>query len=549
MACVSAGIMSESMHCSVIPYRRTPHPSKLFLQFIEDFSRVAGFYQHPPDIEAALRYARELKFPEAQRAGAVAVLREQNKFFGSGTAAAKNLDRLERGAVVVVTGQQVGLFSGPAYSVYKALTAIQVAEEMSEAGVPAVPVFWLATEDHDLAEVNHCLWLHENKVTRFELPDPGRSAKAVGKIVLGPQVESFVQEASSKLSGPGAEPLAEMLRVSYKASDTYGTAFGKLFARLFEEDGLILLDPLDPRMHRLAAPVLWRAMAERDELHAKLLERGKQLDKAGFAPQVKVTSRSTLLFRMEDGKRLAIALQNKHYQAGDTKIPREDLLKRIEAEPESFSPNALLRPVLQDALLPAAAYVAGPAEIAYCAQSEVLYRHLLGRMAVVLPRASFTIVEPKVAKLLQKYKLSVEDVWAGREKLRSKLEAQFLPASLARQFEETSATLEKELKRLETPLRKLDATLADALDTAHRKMTFQLEKLRQKAGRAREERESIISGHEEILTAALYPDHVAQQRGLCFLPFLAAWGLDGLAQLRKLASESLRERHEIVVFP
>lgn len=547
MACASAGIMSKSMDCSAIPYRRTPHPSKLFLQYIEDFSRVADFFAHPPTIEAVLSYARKLEFPGEQRKGVSGVLREQNVAFGSGGATEKNLERLERGAVAIVTGQQVGLFSGPAYSIYKALTAIQVAEEISQAGVPAVPVFWLATEDHDLAEVNRCLWLHENQLTRFELPGPDHSTKAVGHIVLGPQVESLVQQASLKLSGPGADAIGEMLRASYTASDTYGTAFGKLFARLFEEAGLILLDPLDPRMHRLAASVLRRAAAERDVLNKELLERGKQLEKAGFAAQVKVTSRSTLLFRLQDGDRLAITVQNKHYKIGDKSVPREDLLKRVEAEPESFSPNALLRPVLQDVLLPAAACVAGPTEITYLAQSEVLYRRLLGRMAVVLPRASFTIVEPKVAKLLQKYDLSVEDVWTGREKLRAKLECQFLPAPIARQFEGAGASLEKELKRLEAPLHELDATLDGALSTARDKMKFQLEKLRQKAGRAREQRESVISGHGEILTAALYPNRVAQERALCFLPFLAAWGLAGLGELRKLASDSLRQRQEIVV--
>lgn len=552
MACVCPGIMSHSMDCRTIPHRRTPHAPELFLQYVEDFSRVTEFYAHPPTLPAALRYARKLKFPKEQRRSLAEILREQNTAFGSGRKAMKNLERLEQDAVAVVSGQQVGLFSGPAYSIYKALTAIEVAEEISRAGVPAVPVFWLATEDHDLAEVNKCLWLHDDQLTRFELPDgessaPTPSGKPVGNIVLGPQVEVLVRDAVTKVSGPGADAVAEMLQASYTASDTYGSAFGKLFARLFQEHGLILLDPLDARVHRLAAPLLQRALEERDLLNEKLLARGRELGDAGFDPQVKITSRSALLFYMEGGIRHALTVQNNRYHAGDAAFSRDELLHSIHAQPESFSPNVLLRPVVQDFLLHTAAYIAGPAEIAYYAQSEVLYRHLLKTMPVIFPRASFTIVEPKLAKLLSRYNLSVEDVWAGREKLRARLESEFLPATLARQFDQAAASLDRELSRLKEPLHQLDPSLDGALETAHRKMTYQLENLREKAGRAREQREKVISKHEEILTAALYPDRVAQQRALCLLPLLAHWGLEGLEELRKLASVSLRKGHEVIV--
>ncbi len=554
MACARPGIMSSPMASQLIPYHLTPHAPKLFLQFVEDFPRVAKFYAHPPTLSAAPRYARKVKFPSERRRNLVETLREQNTAFGSGDETLKNLKRLEEGAVVVVTGQQVGLFSGPAYSIYKALTAMEVAGEISRGGVPAVPVFWLATEDHDVAEVNKCLWLHEDQLTRFELSDgessaPTPSGKPVGSIRLGPRVEALVQEAITKLSGPGAESVAHMLRESYTAADTYGSAFGKLFARLFSGQGLILLDPLDARLHGLSATLIERALAERNLLNEKLLARGQALEEAGFDAQVNVTPRSSLIFYMKDGIRHALTVHDNHYYAGDAAFSRDELLRLLRAQPESFSPNVLLRPVVQDFLLPTAAYVAGPAEIAYCAQSEVLYRHLLGTMPVLLPRASFTIVEPKLAKLLERYNLSVEDVWAGREKLRARLESKFLPAALARRFDEAAASLERELGRLKGPLRELDPTLEGALETAQRKMSFQLENLREKAGRAREQREKVISKHEEMLTAALYPDRVPQQRALCLLPFLAHWGLEGLEELRKLARVSLRKNQEVIVFP
>src|SRR5947199_7216999 len=228
------------MDCRPLAFRQVPHQPKLFLEYLDRFEKVKSFYFNLPVLTAVTRVARKLDYPGERRAEVSTILRKQNMALGAGADTLSNLDRLEKGAVAVVTGQQVGLFSGPAYSIYKALTAIEVAGEISRGGVPAVPVFWLATEDHDVAEVNKCLWLHEDQLTRFELPDgessaPTPSGKPVGSIRLGPRVEALVQEAITKLSGPGAESVAHMLRESYTAADTYGSAFGKLFARLFSQ--------------------------------------------------------------------------------------------------------------------------------------------------------------------------------------------------------------------------------------------------------------------------------------------------------------------------
>ena len=177
---------------------------------------------------------------------------------------------------------------------------------------------------------------------------------------------------------------------------------------------------MDEQLHRIAAPLLKDALAQRDELNALLLQRGKELEHAGYEVQVKVTSQSTLLFSMEEGKRQVITATNEGYSGGVLAMPREDWLQRIEASPELFSPNALFRPVMQDYLLPTVAYFGGPAEIAYYAQSQVIYKKLLGRMPVLLPRADFTLVDPKAERILKKYHLDVEDVWRGSQALRKR---------------------------------------------------------------------------------------------------------------------------------
>src|SRR5712672_1633207 len=218
------------MGCVSIPFRRLPHQPKLFVRLIDDYSSVKKFYAHPPAMDAVNGVAASLDYPAARRREVAGILHEQNAGFGAGAATRSNLEKFERGAVAVVSGQQVGLFGGPAYAVYKALTAIQLAVELSEAGVPAVPIFWMATEDHDLDEVRHVTWFDSGKLTRFELAaDTALAGRPVGNVRLGSAIEQDVKRAVDLLAGPASETLSQILQQSYRADETYSSAFGKLF--------------------------------------------------------------------------------------------------------------------------------------------------------------------------------------------------------------------------------------------------------------------------------------------------------------------------------
>jgi bacillithiol synthase len=535
------------MGCVSIPFHRLPHQPKLFVRLIEDFASVSPFYAHAPNLNEVKRVATSLDFPAERRREVGAILRGQNERFGAGAATQSNLGKFEGGAVAVVSGQQVGLFSGPAYAIYKALTAIQIAEELRESGIEAVPIFWMATEDHDLDEVRHVTWFDNGNLVRFELPGDG--SKPVGDVRLGPAIHDHVKKATGLLSGPASETLSQILEHSYRPEETYGSAFGKLFARLFAEQGLILLDPLDARLHRVAAPLYKKAIEGRDELNDKLLQRGKDLERAGYEVQVKVTARSTLLFSIRDGVRQAIATSNGNLKSGDTSWTREEALRQVDSAPGTFSANALFRPVVQDFLLPTVAYLGGPAEIAYLAQSSVIYEHLLGRMPVVLPRAGFTILDPRAEKLLQKYGLCIENLWAGPQELRRKMESVSVPEALSRNFDRDKAQMESTLAELGAQIEKLDPTLAGSVQTARNKISFQLEKLRRKTGRALDQRNSRLAEHEHFLENLLYPNKQLQSRELCFLPFLARWGMDGLSDLQKLSGSDTLGEHRIVRIP
>jgi bacillithiol biosynthesis cysteine-adding enzyme BshC len=536
-------------HC--ISFREIPESTKIFTTFLDDFERVAKYYAYKPDIGGVLASARAVRLDAGVRQGVVEVLREENRAFAAGgeieAATEKNLERLANGAVAVVTGQQVGLFGGPAYSLYKAGTAACYAAELTRRGIDAVPVFWLATEDHDLAEINHAAWNTRTGFAEFKLDaQDAVEGRRVGEIFLGEGVTALVGEAAKALDGPESEKIIAALRESYTPGDTYGSAFGKLLARLLAGRGIIFIDPLNAKLHHFAAGVYRRALDESDGLRDALIARSKELENSGFHAQVKAARESTLLFYNVDGVRQPLRKRNGKFQAGRATYTLEELQAAIEKTPDAFTPNVLLRPIVQDVLLPTAAYVGGPAEIAYMAQAEVVYAKL-GRMPAILPRASFTVIEPPVGNLLKKYGLTFRDVLRGRQHLRARMEQRSLPAALAKKFESDQRTLRKLLGSYRAPMEKLDRSLTGALELSERKMLHQFEKLKGKAGRSENLREGVLDRHERMLLDALYPHHGLQERTVSALAWLATYGpefLDGLCQIAPIADSVVAEQHD-----
>ena len=513
------------MHCRALPIEALPHQPQLLLDYLHSYESVSSFFQHKPELESIVSVARNLDFPPERRSEVAGILRQQNELLGSGAATRINLDRFEKGALAVVSGQQVGLFGGPCYAVYKAMAAVRIAKDLTQQGIDAVPVFWMATEDHDLDEVRKISFFHDGRLTKFELPGDVGGGSPVGRIPLGAEIEAERTEAIRLLgaAASGSE-IAQILGECYRAEETYGSAFGKMFARLLAGFGLILLDPLDLRLHRIGQPILAKAVEQRDLLEEQLLDRGQALEKVGYAPQVKVTSRSTVLFRISRDGRQAITSEGGKFKSGTRTWTQPELLDAIQNEPENFSPSALFRAVVQDFLLPTVVYIGGPAEISYFAQSEVLYRNLLGRMPVMLPRAGFTLVDTKAQRLLAQYDLTAEDVWKGPQELNKRLSAASVPENISSLLQENGGEIDRRLRQWYDAVSVLDPTLKDAVETAQKKIAYQTEQLQQKIGRSLDHKRNVLAAHEQFLSNLLYPEKALQSRQLCFLPFAARWG-------------------------
>ncbi|RPI10189.1 MAG: bacillithiol biosynthesis BshC, partial [Acidobacteriales bacterium] len=355
------------MPSSCVPHTSLPGASRLFADFAYHFDRVRRFYDFAPGESASYASAAAaVEYPGERRAELVEALRELNPGHPS-------LDLLARpGTCVVATGQQVGLLFGPAYTIYKALTAAKLAQQLTANGIPAVPVFWLATEDHDLQEVDHC-WVFDSahRAARIDAGGALGSQGPVGRIPVGENPAAVLRGALEGL--PFAGEVTAAAEQAYAPGRTFGEAFRALFQKLLSSYGLLCLDPLQPAVRQLAAPLLSQAAGDSGELVRLVLDRNRELVAAGYHAQVHVDDDSSLLFLLDGGDRQALRSQGDGFVAGGRTFSLGELRDRAA----DLSPNALLRPVVQDYLMPTVACVMGPAELAYMAQAQVIYRALL----------------------------------------------------------------------------------------------------------------------------------------------------------------------------
>ena len=504
------------MECTCVRQTELPHTSRLFADYLYNPDRLRAFYDWPAhgfaDFQAA---ARTVSLPPERRAALVDALRPSNP----GSAALEKLACPD--TVAVVTGQQVGLFSGPAYTVYKALTAAKLAHELTARGVPAVPVFWLATEDHDFAEVSHC-WVFDaaHRPVRIQLKRAPLANQPVGEAVLPAPPVAELGESLSDF--PFGAEVTAMVADVYVPGRTMGEAFSRLLKRLLAPFDLIHIDPMEPAVRTLAAPALRSAVESGPLLTADLLERDRALAAAGYHAQVHVEEQTSLVFLLENGRRLALRRHADGYVLNGRRFTSAELAARAV----ELSPNALLRPVVQDSILPTVAYVGGPAEVAYLAQSEVLYRRLLGRMPVAVPRAGFTLLDARSRKLMNRYGLCLGDFFQGQEVLRERIALRLIPPVLTGVLTETRASVEAAIDRLVVHVASFDPTLAAALEKSRVKIRHQVSKTERKIGREMLARDRRAAGDAAWLYGLIYPERHLQERLYSILPFLAKHGPD-----------------------
>lgn len=527
-----------------IPFTAIPHTSQLFRDFLYDFERVRRFYSYNPRQRDWLpKVASSLHYDQQRRERVAAILERQNRALGASEQTLASISRLREGAAVAVTGQQVALFGGPLFSLLKALSAVRIAEQARAHGLDCVPIFWLATEDHDLAEVNHSgLLTSEGKLEKSVTNAHAAPDAPISDVRLGAEIEGVVARAAELL---GDTEITALLKNAYRPGETLGSAFAQVFARLFGDSGVVLLDASDPELHQIAQPVYRAAVIGAEEIDNALLARGKELRAAGYHEQVKVTPSSTLLFEKRKGAREVIHRRDGGFIIGHDRVAQDDLLAQIAAEPQRFSANVLLRPVVQDFLLPTIAYTGGPAEVAYFAQAAVVYEEVLGRVTPVLPRFSATLVDARAQRLLAKYRVSLPDLFHGPEAFRELLALRSIPGELDGDFLSAEEAVQASVAKVRGSLEKLDFSLVEAAERAGSKMLYQLRRLRARAGKAQLRRNEEVIRHADWLSSVLFPNKSLQEREIAGVSFLARHGRELLPRLYEAAKSDCPD-HQII---
>jgi bacillithiol biosynthesis cysteine-adding enzyme BshC len=470
----------------------------------------------------------------SHRTRLAAALRAQATHFAADPVVFANIERIEQGAAAVVTGQQVALFGGPLLTLLKAATAIRKAQDATKAsGRQHVPIFWLASEDHDLAEVDQVALLSKASVETLTLGLKSARPLPVGALPIDggsdqglQHLEATLNQASELL---GWAPIANLLRECYTPGATLASAFGRLLTKIFADFGLIVMDAASRDFHALGASVLRAALERADELEDALLVRSQDLEAAGYHAQVLVTADHSLLFLLdaETGSRLPLRrTTDGEWKAGVRQYTTAELLEILAAEPERLSPNALLRPVFQDTILPTAAYVGGSAEVAYFAQSEVLYTRILGRVTPVLPRLMATLVEPAVASTIAAHELDFPEILEAKtiENLALRLGTRAMPIEGKRKIAAVGNAMDAELTALTEYLTAMSADLGRAAGVSASKMRYQMNRLRRMAATLELQKQASLTKHATAIMLNLYPNGHLQERLLAGVWFLARYG-------------------------
>lgn len=509
--------------------RRLPWIRPLIGDYAFNFEKIAPLYAGDPASPEAWRDAVARRQAHPASAGAIAdVVAAQQARRGAPRAARAAAAALaDSRTVAIVTGQQAGAFGGPLFTLLKAVTAIQLARRAArDQGVDAVAVFWVDAEDHDWAEVRSCTVLDSEfqsaSVTLADLEGAGELP--VAALILDERIEESLAALFASLPDTDfSEMVAASLRAAYQPGAGMAAAFATWIEALLGPYGLVVFESADPVAKHLAAPVFLRELREPGRTSSLAVAAGEQLAARGHEPQVMPQPDSLALFHLNGGRR-AIRRQGDRFLIGDALVTEEALVREAETDPSHFSPNVLLRPIVQDTLFPTICYVAGPSELAYLGQLGGIYRHFGIPMPLMFPRGSATLVDSSTARFLSKYEFPLADLRPQDESGLNRLLQALLPPEVEQSLTDAESTIRAALQRVIDALPVLDPTLAGAAKTTVGKMEHDLRSLHSKVIQAAKRRDDTLRRQFNHAQSQIFPLGHPQERTLGVVFFLNRYG-------------------------
>jgi bacillithiol biosynthesis cysteine-adding enzyme BshC len=516
-----------------VPFDRLFSQPRLFLEYQSDPLRLRKYYPSAVEThtEIADRIPEVLAAYKTDRNEICDALDAINRDLSAGEQVFRNIDLLRQpNSVAVVTGQQAGLFTGPIYTIYKALSAVRAAECLTARGFKAVPVFWAATEDHDFPEAASANVLDRaGRLAKVACEPSHTEDISVGRVELDRSIDDSIELLFASLkSTEFSSKLQAEVRTTWSSSESWGRAFGRMLSTLTAEYGLVIIDPLDKRIKRLASPIYVEAITMAAQIVAAVRSRSDELIADGFEAQVEVGEDYFPLFRhSDDGRRVPLRKATSgvyNAKGGNGQFSIDQLAESAATDPCRFSPGVILRPVVQDYLLPTVCYLGGAAEVAYFAQNSEVYRVLGRPVTPILHRQSFTVIESKHARTMKRFDLELTDLFRDRGELVKQIVENYLDRTTARTFAEVEENVNTELNRLDRELSVIDPTLAENLSTRRRKMLYHIAALRRKFHDVEVRKDETANRQLESMFEALLPNGTLQERVLNITFFLNQYG-------------------------
>ncbi len=510
--------------------RRFPWIRRLAADYAFDFPRLSSFFAGNPAEPAAWRAAieRTQQYARDGRTVANLLLAQQQRRHAPPEALAAARQLQDPQTVAVVTGQQAGLFGGPLFTLLKALTTLRLAERLrDEYRVPAVAVFWIDAEDHDWDEVKSCGLLDAelNLLAVAAGNPPGAHQGPVARVRVDESAAATLDALAAALQPTEFTPgVLEALRQAYQHGAGWADAFGTWLESVLGPRGLVVYDSSDPAFKPLVASVFTREVEHAGETSRLAAEAGRALEALGYHAQVTPNEENVALFHL-NGAREAIRTQGDGFAIGEHTETRDALLERISRTPAAFSPNVLLRPLVQDTLFPTVCYVAGPNELAYLGQLGPVYTAFGIPMPLIQQRASATILDSNAMRFLSRHEeLGLESLQARDEAaLNALLESQ-LPPSVEASLQDALLAIETRMGELAKAVLQIDPTLEGAARSTMTRMQDDLKKLHGKIIQAAKRKDETLRRQYQHAQAQAFPNGHPQEREIGFVYFLNKYG-------------------------
>ncbi len=512
-----------------IPYSEFYPPKSFVIDYLDGRNLTNFLPFHFADFDAYQKIAKQLSQRSFPRELVSEVLREQNRLFDSGDLTLKNIESLKDSeSFVVVGGQQTGLFGGPLYTLYKAITVIKLADGLSKKiGRIVVPIFWMASDDHDFAEVNHINLLNlSGQVEQIFYSGEDNGKIPIAARNLSTEIEDNFQILKSYL--PETEfrtHILDSLESAYKKNNYFADSFAIWLQHVLRDYGLIVINPSDKKFKQIAIPLFQKEIEEESPVSKAVMDQTEALIKLGYAPQLQLKGGLlNLFYHSPEREIIAISNGNLVFKDSGKQYSKSQLIQILCDHPEQFSPNAALRPLFQDTLFPTLAIVLGPSELAYYAQLKKAYDCMDVIMPIAFPRTSITLIEPKTEKILRKYNLTIQDIFQQRERIINLVAEREIPKSMFLSIDEGEKVVAKIWQELVENAKQFDQNLKKPAEIAKGRSTNQFDFLRKKLMQAARQKDETLKSQMQKLVNSVYPNNAPQERVFNLLPFYIRYG-------------------------